>query len=301
MVNQANRILVFLVVVALSCALTACAGQTHDPELLNDPNFDHFDSSPKEKGLPPGNLVPGGIMGTANDYTPTPNLTGDQGGGNDSGLLKPVGFINIGATAATVMAWTYFPLNSEVPAIPSDASTVAFPGGNPSSHLSLPMGTYTWCYHWELGDVNDDGMIEYAHAIDNRVVILDPSDTDDMDLAEEVVLSVPPGMNEFPGVCQLGDQVIRWGNESVQWRVELLGGIVIRGSVQGVNYFTWTIHGGTFDGVNLYFQATTEDAEGCKGSMEAWWTVTSTSVSSARILNGCGTESLEVHTFGRTE
>jgi hypothetical protein len=240
-------------------------------------------------------------MGTANDYTPTPNLTGDQGGGNDSGLLKPVGFINIGATAATVMAWTYFPLNSEVPAIPSDASTVAFPGGNPSSHLSLPMGTYTWCYHWELGDVNDDGMIEYAHAIDNRVVILDPSDTDDMDLAEEVVLSVPPGMNEFPGVCQLGDQVIRWGNESVQWRVELLGGIVIRGSVQGVNYFTWTIHGGTFDGVNLYFQATTEDAEGCKGSMEAWWTVTSTSVSSARILNGCGTESLEVHTFGRTE
>jgi hypothetical protein len=222
-------------------------------------------------------------------------------GGNTAGNLKPICFLNTGTIAATVMPWTYVPLNTDSATIPSNASTVASPGGNTSACLSLSMGTYTWCYHWELGDLNDDGMIEYAHAIDNRVVILDSSDTDDMDLAEEVVLSVPLEMNEFPGVCQLGDQIIRWGNESVEWKVDLLGGIVIGGSVQGTNYYTWTIHGGTFDGVNLYFQATTEDAEGCKGLMEAWWTVTSTSVSSARILNGCGTESLEVHVFERTE
>ena len=221
--------------------------------------------------------------------------------GNSTGNLKPVGFLNTGTVAATVMAWTYIPLNSAIPAVPSNASTVAFPGGNPSSHLSLPLGTYTWCYHWELGDVNNDGMIEYSHAIDTREVTLDESDPDDMDLAEHVGISVPPGTKEFPGVCHLGDQMIRWGNESVEWVVELIGGAVLRGSVQGANYYTWSINSGTFDGENLYFLATTGDAEGCKGSMEAWWKVTTTTVASARILNGCGTESLEVHVFERRE
>jgi len=115
--------------------------------------------------------------------------------------LKPVGFLNTGTVAATVMAWTYIPLNSESPAIPSNASTVAFPGGNPSGHLSLPLGTYTWCYHWELGDINEDGMIEYAHAIDTREVTLDESDPDDMDLAEHVAISAPADFGVSYGVC----------------------------------------------------------------------------------------------------
>ncbi len=129
-------------------------------------------------------------------------------GGNNSGNLKPVGFLNTGTIAATVMAWTYIPLNTEVPAIPSNASTVAFPGGNSSSYLSLPMGTYTLCYHWELGDVNDDGMIEYAHAFDKRNVLLDESDPDDMDLAEKVTLSVPPGIGELSGQCDVANLIV---------------------------------------------------------------------------------------------
>ena len=128
----------------------------------------------------------------------------NSGGGNQ--ILKPVGFLNTGTIATTVMAWTYIPLGTDSPAIPSNASTVAFPGGNSSSYLSLPMGTYTWCYHWELGDVNNDGMIEYSHAFDKRNVLLDESDPDDMDLAEKVTLGVPPGIGELPGQCDMANR-----------------------------------------------------------------------------------------------
>ncbi|MCX6035117.1 MAG: hypothetical protein NTV38_09090, partial [Chloroflexi bacterium] len=190
---------------------------------------------------------------------------------------------------------------ASTPDTPSNASTVAFPGGNTSACLSLPMGTYTWCYHWELGDVDGDGYIDYSHAIDNRVVILDETDTDDLDLAEKVGLSVPPGFIELPGICQLDRQVIHWGDESNEWTVEYEGGIVVGGNAGGGSYYYWTVQNGTFDGIHLYVQYTTEDAEGCEGSMEAWWLVDTTTVSSVRILNGCGTESLEVHVFERRE
>ena len=115
--------------------------------------------------------------------------------------LKPVCFLNTGTIPATVMPWTYIPLNTVTNAIPSNASTVAFPGGNPSACLSLPMGTYTWCYHWELGDRDGDLYIDYAHAIDSYPVLLDGSDFDSLDLAEKISLSVPPVSGELPGRC----------------------------------------------------------------------------------------------------
>jgi len=139
---------------------------------------------------------------------PTPlvsiSSTGSAGGGN----LKPVCFLNTGTTAATVMAWTYIPLNTEAPAMPADASTVATPGGNSSSCLSLPLGTYSWCYHWEQGDINGDGMIDYAHAFNLQTVVLDESDSDDLDLAEKVSLSSPPGIGEQPGLCDLNSRIV---------------------------------------------------------------------------------------------
>jgi hypothetical protein len=132
---------------------------------------------------------------------PTPLVGSSSPGSTGGGNLKPVCFLNTGTIPATVMAWTYIPLNTESPALPSDASTVASPGGNPSACLSLPLGTYTWCYHWELGDINKDGMIEYAHALDERPVVLDESDTDDLDLAEKVILSAPADIGLSFGVC----------------------------------------------------------------------------------------------------
>jgi hypothetical protein len=129
-------------------------------------------------------------------------------GGNIAGNLKPICFLNTGTSPATVMAWTYVPLNTDSPAIPSNASTVASPGGNPSACLSLPLGTYTWCYHWELGDVNNDGYIDYAHAFNAPRVVLDESDTDDLDLAEKVTLSPTAGTGEQPGVCDLNSRIV---------------------------------------------------------------------------------------------
>jgi hypothetical protein len=63
------------------------------------------------------------------------------------------------------------------------------------------LGTYTWCYHWELGDQNGDGNIDYAHTIDGRSVILDASDSDDLDFAETVSLSAPTVAGDLPGTC----------------------------------------------------------------------------------------------------
>jgi hypothetical protein len=78
---------------------------------------------------------------------------------------------------------------------------VASPGGNPSSYLSLSLGTYTWCYWWELGDINNDGMIEYAHALDGRSVLLDGSDSDTLEFAETVTLGAPTMAGDIPGKC----------------------------------------------------------------------------------------------------
>jgi hypothetical protein len=157
---------------------------------------------------PPGDTAPGGEQASSGGAAPTSNVPGNQGSGNTGGPLKPVCFLNTGTIAATVMPWTYIPLNTESPAMPSNASTVASPGGNPSACLSIPMGTYTWCYHWELGDVNDDGYIEYSHSASMQRITLDESDSDDLDLAEKVTISAPSGIGEQPGQCDLANLIV---------------------------------------------------------------------------------------------
>ena len=51
--------------------------------------------------------------------------------------------------------------------------------------------------------MNDDGMIDYAHTQWLPRVVLDESDTDDMDLAEKVSLTAPAGFEEKCGQCNL--------------------------------------------------------------------------------------------------
>jgi hypothetical protein len=165
-----------------------------------------------EEDSVPGDTAPGGDQANPGEAAPSPLpplVPGAGGTGDANGLgLKPVCFLNTGVAAATVMPWTYIPLNTEFPALPANASTVASPGGNTSACLSLPLGTYTWCYHWELGDVNSDGYIDYAHAFNAPKVVLDESDTDDMDLAERVTLSPNAGTGEQPGVCDLNSRIV---------------------------------------------------------------------------------------------
>lgn len=169
---------------------------------------DSFFPSPSH----PGSDQPGGSQ--AMPEAPQPTLppadnpaaddapSGSQPAANPGGgLLKPVRFSNTGASAYTVSVWEYTPLDPAASSTPSDASTVASPGGNTSSALSLPLGTYTWCYHWELGDLDSDGNIDYAHAFDARQVRLDPSSPDDLELAQVVTLSAPTGAGDLPGTC----------------------------------------------------------------------------------------------------
>jgi hypothetical protein len=148
------------------------------------------------------------IENQASPVEPTPLAGSTSPGSTGGGNLKPACFLNTGTIPATIMAWTYIPLNTEATAMPSGASTVASPGGNSSACLSLPLGTYTWCYHWELGDINGDGMIEYAHAFNLQTVVLDESSSNDLDLAKKVTLSAPPGIGEQPGMCDLNNRII---------------------------------------------------------------------------------------------
>ena len=113
---------------------------------------------------------------------------------------KPVRFRNLGRLPYVVMPASYT-LPDGTPGVPSNASTVAFPGGNPSSNLSLPLGTYTWCYYWELGDTNGDGITDYAHAIYPYPLELNANSSDSVDLAISVDLAAPANSGARPGAC----------------------------------------------------------------------------------------------------
>ncbi len=82
--------------------------------------------------------------------------------------------------------------------VPSGASTVSVVNDgvgdwpNTSRFISVPMGAYSWCIDWEEGDVDDDGIIDYFHYIQDDPTILDENDSDDLESAEEVAISAPP-------------------------------------------------------------------------------------------------------------
>jgi hypothetical protein len=176
----------FIVLIALFASLSGCHGIE----------------------LPPGDSDSPGSQAGAGDPQPTLVQVGTPGLGEDTLPLKPVCFLNTGTTAATIMPWTYIPLNTETAAMPATTSTVVSPGGNSSACLSLPLGTYSWCYYWELGDINDDDMIDYAHSLFLQRVVLDENDPDDLDLAEKVTLSVPAGLDVKPGLCELEGLIV---------------------------------------------------------------------------------------------
>ena len=200
-ITRCSRVLLLIFTLLLLAVLPACSAVG---EFLPEPPEEQGGAAPAEEedGLPPGSNLPGGDSAMPEDVMPAGGKaeTGRIHGSDQP--LKPVRFRNLGSTAYTVSPWSYVPLDPNASAARSEASTVVFPGGsNPSASLDLPLGTYTWCYHWELGDTDGDGMIDYAHALDGRPVMLDQNDSDDSDLAETVDLSAPTLAGEMPGRC----------------------------------------------------------------------------------------------------
>jgi hypothetical protein len=123
-----------------------------------------------------------------------------EGSNEGSGdlTLKPVGFVNYGSVSATVSPWIYIPLGGNEPQTPPDVSTVSSAQGgggdwpNSSRFISVPLGTYTWCIEWEEDDQDGDGYFDYYHYFEEGPTVLDENDSDDLDLAEEVLISTPP-------------------------------------------------------------------------------------------------------------
>jgi hypothetical protein len=127
---------------------------------------------------------------------------------NADGSLKPVGFVNYGTFDATVRPWTWVPLGSDTPDVPSSASTVSSANDgigdwpNTSRFLSVPMGTYTWCVDWEEEDKDEDGYFDYYHYITAEPTLLDENDSDELEFAEQVSISAPPAMvTIYTGRC----------------------------------------------------------------------------------------------------
>ena len=116
-----------------------------------------------------------------------------NGGGGAITIQKPLQFANGGLYDATVLVASYIPADG-VRADMSGASTVVFRGSNPSANLSLPIGTYVFCYYWDLGtDADKDGYVDYAHKNTGSVTLTAQS-TDNMNSAQVVTLD--PGNNQ---------------------------------------------------------------------------------------------------------
>lgn len=124
-------------------------------------------------------------------------------------VYRSVGFDNYGPYYATVMAWSWIPANSRTPAPPPGGSCTANPptspgggvGFSPSHHLSLPLGSYTFCVQWTDGeDRDDDQYFDYYHTIfpaNDRIGITADIPTD-LDLVPHYDIRTTDGL---PGPC----------------------------------------------------------------------------------------------------
>ena len=158
--------------------------------VLGDPPEDADSDSDADSGADPG---------PSPTSTPPPVGVGTPDYDDDLDL-RPVWFVNDGLTPVTVRADTYEPASDLAGTPMSRASTVVFVDPNPSAYLDLPRGRYTFCYDWELGDVDGDDMIDYAHRTSGPAALT--SDTPlDPALAPSVTLSPPSRTSTPNGRC----------------------------------------------------------------------------------------------------
>jgi hypothetical protein len=268
-----------MIILSLALASVACFGRTN--ELLGI-NEDDEGSTLGEYDAPEGDEP------TEEDHASTSVWSGDGGGWPS----KPVRFANNGTEAYTVQPWTFQPLTEYHSANIPHSSTVVFTGGsNPSSNLSLWLGTYTWCYFWEVGDTDGDGIMNYQHAIDNRPILLNEEDPDDVEKAEIVTLAPPPSNGILPGNCSLeGITAIIWTGENDQYAmVEITNGTVVNGRTHG-NFESWLATGGKYEGTELYvkWERVGGATSGC--ALKEEWYTTGDGIITLNRGSSCGIE-----------
>lgn len=143
--------------------------------------------------------VPAITNSTAPISAPGPSVQ-QPGEGNNETLLKPLRFSNSGFEPVTVVVESYLPAPGYSPA-KSTASTVVFQESNPSGYLDLPLGTYTFCYYWELDeDYNEDGYFDYYHKSTGPVTLTIKS-SDTPERAVSVTLSPDSNVSSPNGKC----------------------------------------------------------------------------------------------------
>ena len=145
-----------------------------------------------DAGLPPSSAPP---IVSQDDAENSGNSSS-----NDVNIYKPLRFKNNGAYDVTVLPASFTPDSSVVAGGMSNASTVVFRDSSPTAYLDLPMGTYTFCYYWDLGtDVDNDGYVDYAHKNTGSVTLSEASPA--KVISAQVVTLNPGNMNNPNGKC----------------------------------------------------------------------------------------------------
>lgn len=182
--QKSHRVFSFLFFITLALIIAACD---------------------KDK-LPPGDTGNPGSMASLDDPTPMVIIVTATTQNGDSGLpQRPVMFHNTGTLAYTVRPRSYIKPDG-ISGAPVNASTAVFPGGS-SGSLTLPLGTYTWCYDWDMGDIDGDGRVDYLHTLDNRAVTLTAASSDSLDAAVIVDLAAPATGGAYMGKCAPVEQL----------------------------------------------------------------------------------------------
>jgi len=148
---------------------------------------------------------PGAVV--VGDISSDPNA---PAGGSGITETRPVAFTNSGTESATIRVETYNAPQGASGTRPT-ASTVVTPGGNSSAMLELPLGTYTFCYEWQLDDdVDGDGYFDHKHAL-TAPFSLTSSHSKNADNAARVSFSAP-GNQAKRGRC--GENLPETGNKT---------------------------------------------------------------------------------------
>ena len=120
--------------------------------------------------------------------------------GGGLSVKKPVRFDNNGFDSVTVKVSSYTPASGASANIPS-ASTVVSPNASSSAYLELPLGTYTFCYEWQLDqDYDNDDYFDYHHRTSGSVTLTE-SASDDPNSAVTVTLSPDSAVSNPNGKC----------------------------------------------------------------------------------------------------
>ncbi|MBI9045848.1 MAG: hypothetical protein JEZ06_15255 [Anaerolineaceae bacterium] len=113
---------------------------------------------------------------------------------------RPLRFSNNGFEPVTVVVESYEPAPGLDPGLPSP-STVVFPESNPSAYFELPLGTYTFCYYWQLDeDFNHDDYFDYHHKSTSSVT-LNNNSPDNPENAVSMTLNPDNNVSNPNGKC----------------------------------------------------------------------------------------------------